>query len=208
VTAVQTEDHRQVTHALPSPRKARGVAAELLEDVGTRLPHVCLAGRVAAELRLPLSRHDRRLLVAAATLHDIGYSPALVRTGFHPLDAGIYLREQGYEAQLANLVANHSHAWLHCPDPWLGDLAVDFPRERSLLEDALVFCDMSSSPTGELISVEERLSDLAERQQGAWVNVRLGMLRNSIANVERSLGDSLVRLLRPDRHVLLRLLGD
>ena len=34
---------------------------------------------------------DADLLVAAAWLHDIGYAPDLVDTGFHPLDGARYL---------------------------------------------------------------------------------------------------------------------
>ena len=34
-------------------------------------------------------------LVAAAWLHDIGYAPELVETGFHPLDGARYLRREG-----------------------------------------------------------------------------------------------------------------
>jgi HD superfamily phosphodiesterase len=35
---------------------------------------------------------DTDVLVAATWLHDIGYSPALTDTGFHPLDGARYLR--------------------------------------------------------------------------------------------------------------------
>ena len=33
------------------------------------------------------------LLVAAAWLHDIGYAPDLLDTGFHPIDGGRFLRK-------------------------------------------------------------------------------------------------------------------
>lgn len=39
---------------------------------------------------------DAPLLEAAAILHDVGYAPHLVNTGFHPLDGALYLR--GLEA--------------------------------------------------------------------------------------------------------------
>jgi len=54
-----------------------------------------------------MSADEADVLIAAAYLHDIGYAPALMRTGCHPVDAAIYLRELG-EERLAGLVAYHS----------------------------------------------------------------------------------------------------
>jgi HD superfamily phosphodiesterase len=46
-----------------------------------------------ARLVAPLfSVDDGELLVGAALLHDIGYAPELVGTGFHPLDGARCLR--------------------------------------------------------------------------------------------------------------------
>ena len=56
-----------------SPRCCRGAGGNV-RSVAQR------AGRVATILSLPDD------LVAAAWLHDIGYAPGLVQTGFHPLD--------------------------------------------------------------------------------------------------------------------------
>lgn len=54
---------------------------------------------------------DAGLLLAAATLHDVGYAPRLAATGFHPLDGARFLRdEHGAEERLVRLVANHSFA--------------------------------------------------------------------------------------------------
>jgi hypothetical protein len=50
---------------------------------------------------------EGEMLVAAAYLHDIGYAPTLARTGFHPLDGAVHLRELG-EERFAGLVAYHS----------------------------------------------------------------------------------------------------
>ena len=48
------------------------------------------AERVAASLAL-----SEDVLVSAAWLHDIGYAPAAVATGFHPLDGARYLAGLG-----------------------------------------------------------------------------------------------------------------
>ena len=54
----------------------------------------------------PVLGADADLLEAAAWLHDIGYAPSLVATGFHPLDGARYLRDtQHADAMLCRLVA-------------------------------------------------------------------------------------------------------
>ena len=53
---------------------------------------------------------DRDLLIAAAWLHDIGYSPLVVDTGLHSLDGARYLQRLGYPARLCGLIAHHSGA--------------------------------------------------------------------------------------------------
>src|SRR5712691_3944912 len=53
--------------------------------------------RVAAQARTlsPILGADADQLEAAAWLHDIGYSPELAVTGFHPLDGARFLRAEG-----------------------------------------------------------------------------------------------------------------
>jgi len=63
-------------------------------------------GRSAAAV----ADQDRWLLVYAAWLHDIGYSPEVSRTGFHPLDGARYLLSVGASADLVGAVAHHSCA--------------------------------------------------------------------------------------------------
>lgn len=81
------------THLVTLPRRLRHV-----EGVAGR---AALAGSVA---------DDPELLVAAGWLHDIGYSPAVVRTGFHPIDGAVFLESIGASERLCALVANHSCA--------------------------------------------------------------------------------------------------
>lgn len=42
----------------------------------------------------PVLTGNAGLLVAAALLHDVGYAPRLVKTGFHPLDGARFLRDE------------------------------------------------------------------------------------------------------------------
>jgi HD superfamily phosphodiesterase len=51
------------------------------------LAHVQAVAARAAELAASVEPVDRALLVAAAWLHDIGYAPDLIVTGFHPSTA-------------------------------------------------------------------------------------------------------------------------
>lgn len=122
---------------------------------------------VAARARslAPILSEDADLLEAAAWLHDIGYTPELVDTGFHPLDGARYLRDvQHADPALCRLVANHSCAPLEAEERGLADvLSSEFSRPDPKLNDALAYCDMTTTPTGDVVSVHDRLSEIVER---------------------------------------------
>jgi hypothetical protein len=65
---------------------ARAQAGQLLGPLGSRWLHTVAVADQAERLALAFDARDADQLVAAAYLHDIGYAPALVITGFHPLD--------------------------------------------------------------------------------------------------------------------------
>jgi hypothetical protein len=113
----------------------------------------------------PILGGDAELLEAAAWLHDIGYSPKLVDTGFHPLDGARYLRGvQGADPVLCRLVANHSCAVIEAEERGLDrELSTEFPVADSGLGDALTYCDMTTSPIGGSVSVGERLAEIRQR---------------------------------------------
>ena len=67
--------------------------AKLAVSLPRRWRHVRSVARRARWVAKELSLSDD--LVAAAWLHDIGYAPELVETGFHPLDGARYLRRDG-----------------------------------------------------------------------------------------------------------------
>lgn len=105
------------------------------------------------------------LLEAAAWLHDIGYSPELVKTGFHPLDGARYLRDvHSADSVLCSLVAHHSCAVIEAEERGLADeLRREFPSTSMLLNDALAYCDLTTDPSGNLVSVHDRISEIRER---------------------------------------------
>jgi hypothetical protein len=103
-------------------------------------------------------------LVASAWLHDIGYAPDLVVTGFHPLDGARYLRKERFGRRVAGLVANHSYARIEADLRGLGDvLHAEFPYEESLTADVLCYCDMTTGPDGDRIDVTDRLAEILTR---------------------------------------------
>lgn len=178
---------RSPQDSVPSPDECVAVARGLLGDQGTRWPHVRAAGQVAGRLAVLFHPREAQLLVAAAILHDIGYAPRIAHTGFHPLDGALHLRTLGYPPRLVNLVAHHSQAVILAHDHGIADLETRFPREESLLADALVYSDMHSSPDGTIIDPQTRLADIARRHATPTVSLRAGLLRGSIARVERAL---------------------
>jgi len=116
------------------------------------------AGWIAGKLSLPGD------LVAAAWLHDVGYAPELVETGFHPLDGARYLRRAGIDEQVVSLVAYHSCAQIEAEVRGLGDmLSAQFKRADSLLTDVLCYCDMTTGPDGSYVRPADRLVEIRGR---------------------------------------------
>lgn len=146
-------------------RWAERLARKLLEDpLPTRWAHVRGVATQARSLASMLD-DDADQLEAAAWLHDIGYAPDLAKTGFHPLDGARYLRDVAHaDPRLCNLVAHHSCAGMEAEERGLADdLTGEFPRVDAVLEDALAYCDMTTTPTGQVVSVQDRLSEIVER---------------------------------------------
>jgi hypothetical protein len=113
----------------------------------------------------PILGVDADLLEAAAWLHDIGYSPELAETGFHPLDGARYLRDvHAADSTLCRLVANHSCAVIEAEERGLDrELSAEFPVTDLDLSDALTYCDMTTSPTGYSVSMGDRLAEIRQR---------------------------------------------
>ena len=144
---------------------AAELARKLLEvPLPRRWAHVQGVAMQARSLA-PILGDDAGLLEAAAWLHDLGYSPDLADTGFHPLDGARYLRDvECADPSLCRLVANHSCAILEADERGLADvLSSEFPPPDSKLNDALAYCDMTTTPTGHVVSVHDRLSEIVER---------------------------------------------
>ncbi|MGF1597084.1 MAG: HD domain-containing protein [Acidimicrobiales bacterium] len=109
--------------------------------------------------------HDRlELLIASAYVHDIGYAAPIRQTGFHPLDGARHLRRCGFDEALVCLVANHTCASIEAELRHLRPtLEQEFPLDPTLPHDELTFCDLTTGPAGETVSVDDRLADIRRR---------------------------------------------
>jgi HD domain len=122
---------------------------------------------VAATARglAPVLGLDAGLVTAAAWLHDIGYAPGVAATGFHPLDGARHLRDnERANGVLCRLVAYHSCAINEAIERGLArELAAEFRPARRDLADALIYCDMTTSPDGRRLPVARRLAEIRSR---------------------------------------------
>ena len=118
---------------------------------------------------------DADLVVAAAWLHDIGYSAGLSVTGFHPLDGARYLRDTEHAADLlCRLVAHHSCAVIGAKASYLDDeLISEFPPPPEDLLDALTYSDMTTGPDGQAMSPEQRIAEIISRYGPGHVVTRV-----------------------------------
>lgn len=143
-------------------------ATTLLSSLGNRWLHVQGVVNRAKDVGKIFNEEDRDLLIAAAYLHDIGYAPSLQTTGFHPVDGACYLKSYNQE-RLASLVAYHSESPFEAKLRGLLSELEKFPREYSLIADALTYCDMTTRGDGIQISFQERLNDIFSRYDNTHI---------------------------------------
>jgi putative nucleotidyltransferase with HDIG domain len=173
---------------------ARTLTEILLRDLPDRWAHSAGVADRAEQLAVTVAPTDQETLVAAAWLHDIGYSDRLHDTGFHPLDGATYLRRHGWPTRICGLVAHHSGALFvaraHGLDTELGR----FPRELSPVSDALTYADQTVGPGGRPMTLDERMSEMLARRgpdslQAQVHHLREPHLRATAQRVERRLSE-------------------
>ena len=144
---------------------AEELARKLLEvPLPRRWAHVQGVAARARTLATILG-DDAELLEAAAWLHDIGYSPYVADTGFHPLDGARYLRDvQHADGTVCRLVAHHTGAMIEAEERGLADvLASEFEPASQYLVNALIYCDITTSPDGKPVTADQRLAEIQDR---------------------------------------------
>lgn len=143
---------------------AAQTARELLS--GDRLAHTLAVGQRASQLGCTrLTPRDALRVASAGYLHDVGYGQQAVAVGWHPLDGARWLRAAGWPDDITRLVAWHSCAEVEGELRGLYDVAVaDFgspPTGPAV--DVLVAADFTTGPTGQSVSLDQRIEDIRRR---------------------------------------------
>ncbi|TCP47299.1 putative nucleotidyltransferase with HDIG domain [Tamaricihabitans halophyticus] len=162
-------------------------AEKLAEVLPRRWNHVQGVARKARSIG-DIAGSDAELLESAAILHDIGYAPDLVDTGFHPVDGASYLAKVGAPERLIHLVAHHTYAVHEAELRGLQDEMAFFIDERGSIRDALWYCDITTSPDGEPVHAEDRIEEVKARYgEGHLVTTFItGAAPELLAAVERT----------------------
>ena len=142
--------------------RAHEVAESCLHEMGDRWLHVQAVGRSAEEL-LARGFEVSEAVVMAAWLHDVGYAESVAATGFHPLDGAEWLRQQAAPEGVVALVAYHSGARFEAEERGLADELASFPAPDQSELDVLTLIDLSTSPIGQRVAVNERLAEILVR---------------------------------------------
>jgi hypothetical protein len=166
--------------------QARELAAQLLatvDDGGRRWRHTRAVAARAAEGAAAVAPEQVNLLLAAAWLHDVGYAPALVQTGFHPVDGALHLQRSLWPPALVGLVAHHSGARFVAGVRQLGHLLEPFGRPgywSGPVAEALTWADQTTAPDGRRVTVHERIAEVLERHGPTSAQVRCHAQRGPV----------------------------
>ena len=156
---------------------ARRLARTLLRPLPDRWRHSIGVASRAVELADTVPPGDRSILVAAAWLHDIGYSPSIQDTAFHPLDGALFLRAAGWPERICALVAHHSGARYMARATGYEQALRQFEFERSPVSDALTYADQTVGPRGQRLDLEMRLADTLRRHGPDSAQARVHQVR-------------------------------
>lgn len=172
---------------------SRAVAGQLLGPLGRRWSHVRAVADRARELRSVVGESGD-VLVAAAWLHDVGYSIEAQRTGFHALDGAVYLRDHGFPDRVVCLVAHHSGARFEAEERGLEGELAEFELEESPVMDALITADLTTGPDGARCMYEQRIDEVLARYpvdhpvHRTWIKAR-EVIGASVRRTEQRLAD-------------------
>lgn len=148
---------------------ARMIAAGLLaEALPRRWSHTVAVAAAAARLAGVLAPEASDEIVCAAWLHDIGYAPDLIETGFHPLDGAAYLTGatsggSDIPVEVIALVAHHTGAAFEAHERGLHDALAGYPMPDTAKLDILSCADLCSGPDGAAVDPAGRISEVLTR---------------------------------------------
>ncbi len=105
----------------------------------------------------------------AVELHDIGYSPRCVSTGFHPLDGALYLAatSQFSDTQLYAILMHSDAEELvkyqsETTQALFHDVLKTINKDNSILE-LVTLADGITDGKGKLVTPQERVADISKR---------------------------------------------
>jgi hypothetical protein len=142
---------------------AQKLARVRLAPLPHRWAHTIGVAAAAPEMSGGLSPTARIAVTAAAWLHDIGYGPSLVDTGFHPLDSARFLQRAGFHTLIVSLVAHHTGADNEAHERGLLAELAEFPPVLRPVLDALTAADLTTSPDGSPVDPADRISEILSR---------------------------------------------
>ncbi|WP_232518801.1 HD domain-containing protein [Mycobacterium intracellulare] len=131
-----------------------------------RYSHSAGVAATAGRLARVLAPGHEEDIVAAAWLHDIGYSPELMDTGtgFHPLDGAKYAEQAGISPNVVSLIAHHTGAVVEARERGLDKQLAAFPLPVNVAALAILSCaDLCTGPDGVPVDPAERIDEVLQR---------------------------------------------
>ena len=130
----------------------------LAESIPRRWAHAQQAAGRAGELEGVLDRAELELLVASAWVHDIGYAPDAVRTGFGPLDSALHLQSLRAPDRLVALTAHIAAIVLEADQRDLSEAYAPFVDEGGTpVRDGFWWCCTTSGTDGSPVTLQQRI---------------------------------------------------
>lgn len=153
--------------------RARLTAERILANaLPMRWVHSQAVARRAEEVAQALPPGEGEVLVAAAWVHDVGYTCTLAETGMHQLDGARFLARQGFPLRMCALVAHHSGAGTMAELAGLSDELAMFEDERGPVRDALWYCDAIVGQPGRPVTPADRRAEMRAHRQLDHLTVR------------------------------------
>jgi putative nucleotidyltransferase with HDIG domain len=150
-------------HSLIDVDAGRQLAKAHLQVIPDRWRHTEAVVERASEYAGGIASEDRRGLLVAAWLHDVGYAATIRRTGFHALDGAQFLEASGVDRRVVCLVAHHSAAVFEAVERGFARELAAYERETGPVMDALTCADMTVGPEGQLVTFEQRIAEILDR---------------------------------------------
>jgi putative nucleotidyltransferase with HDIG domain len=144
--------------------EAKALAQQLLDGRAPRRWEHSLGVLRQAESIAPVLGDQAELIAVSAILHDVGYAPEAVNTRQHMLDGARYLADVvGLDPLICSVVAYHSSSRWESAELGLSAELERFTPPPTLLEDAITYCDLSTTPDGGEVDPADRLDEVLQR---------------------------------------------